>query len=281
MSFWCRYPNSFYRGCSLLTFNDKFEFICFGFRLWKTVFLLGQTRNPRLDELLQEEANVYNDMVFGEFIDSYRNLTKKMVLGIEWAAEHCLQAKYVMKADEDSFVNVLELVQWLEEYHQTQGNKPLYMGAALIDRKPYRERESPFYVSEEEYPKATYPPYISGTGYVFSGKLLKELSNSLKAVRLFPNEDACFGTLMKYIKVKPLNNERFIPFTMQIAIYSETEGNSLCKFNGPLVIHRISGKLQIQTHFNVLILKHAPTICEHIKSGIGQPDFMNVYYYIS
>ena len=214
-------------------------------------------------------------MVFGEFIDSYRNLTKKMVLGIEWAAEHCLKAKYVMKADEDSFINVLELVQWLEEYHQAKGQKPLYMGAALIDKKPYREKDSPWYVSEEEYPEPTYPPYVSGTGYVFSGKLLTELSNSVKAVRLFPNEDACFGNLMQYIKVKPLNNERFIPFTMQIAIYTKTEGNSLCKFNGPLVIHRISGKLQIQTYFNVLILKHAPTICEHIKSGIGQPDFMN------
>ncbi|KAL9972802.1 hypothetical protein ACROYT_G019179 [Oculina patagonica] len=198
------------------------------FGLWKTVFLLGQTQNPKLDDLLQKEANVYNDIVFGKFIDSYRNLTRKMVLGIEWAAKNC-QAKYVMKADEDSFINILELVQWLKEYQRMQAHKPLYMGAALIDKGPYREKDSQFYVSEEEYPKPTYPPYVSGTGYVFSGKLLVKLSNSLKAVRLFPNEDACFGVLMQYIKVKPLNNERFIPFTMQIATYDQRDGYSLLK----------------------------------------------------
>lgn len=241
------------------------------------MFLLGQTRNPKLDDLLQEEVNIYNDIVFGEFIDSYRNLTRKMVLGIEWAAKNC-QAKYVMKADEDSFVNILELVQWLEEYQRMQGHKPLYMGAALIDKGPYREKDSQFYVSEEEYPESTYPPYVSGTGYVFSGKLLVKLTNSIKSVRLFPNEDACLGVLMQYIKVKPLNNERFIPFTMQIATYTQRDGYSFCDFNGPLVIHRISGKLQIQTHFNVLILKHAPTICEHIKSGIGHTDYFIDFY---
>lgn len=236
------------------------------------MFLLGQTHNPKLDEQLQEETNFYNDIVFGEFVDSYRNLTRKMVLGIEWAAKYC-QAQYVLKADEDSFVNIFELVQWLKQYQRTEGHKPLYMGAALVDKGPYREKDSPFYVSEDEYPDSKYPPYVSGAGYVFSGKLLVKLTSSLKAVRLFPNEDACFGALMQYIKVNPVNNERFVPFTMNIVTYTEGEGYSLCDFNGLLVIHRISGKLQIQTHFNVLVLKHAPTLCGHIKNGIGHTDF--------
>ena len=243
-----------------------------GLRLWKTVFLLGQTHNPKLDDLLLDEANFYEDIVFGDFIDSYRNLTRKMALGIQWAAKHC-QAEYVMKADEDSYVNIHELILWLKEYQRKQQDEPLYMGAALIDKEPFREHDNKFYVSKKEYPYATYPPYASGPGYVFSGKLLAKLSEALKVVRLFPNEDACFGSLMQYIRVTLTDNERFVPFTMQIALYSEDEGHSLCQFNGPLVIHRISGKLQIQTHFNVLILKHVPTICEHIKSGIGDPDY--------
>ena len=247
-------------------------FYYFDLRLWKTVFLLGQTHNPKLDDLLQDEASFYEDIVFGDFIDSYRNLTRKMALGVQWAAKHC-QAEYVMKADEDSYVNIHELILWLKEYQRKQRQKPLYLGAAVIGAEPYREPDNKFYVSEKEYPYATYPPYASGPGYAYSGKLLVKLSEALKVVRLFPNEDACFGSLMQYIKVKLTNNERFVPFTMQIASYSKHEGHSLCQFNGPLVIHRISGKLQIQTHFNVLILKHVPTICEHIKSGIGDPDY--------
>ena len=237
------------------------------------MFLLGQTNSTKLDKLLLNEARVYGDIVFGDFIDSYRNLTRKMELGIEWAAKHC-KAQFVMKADEDSFVNIHELILWLKEYQRKHPDKPLYMGAALIDKGPFREPESRFYVSEEEYPESKYPPYAAGPGYVFSGKLLVKLSRALKVVRLFPNEDVCFGALMQYIKVNLTNNERFIPFSMKKAAYWENEGYSLCKFNGPFVIHRISGKLQIQTHFNVLILKHVPTICEHVENGIGYTDYM-------
>ena len=79
---------------------------------------------------------------------------------------------------------------------------------------------------------------------------------------------------MQYIKVNLTDNERFTPFTMGNAVYSENDGFSLCNFNGALVIHRISGKLQIQTHFNVLVLKHVPTICEHIHNGIGYTEYM-------
>lgn len=236
------------------------------------MFLVGQTRNSRLDELLEKEANYYRDIIFGNFIDSYRNLTRKMVLGIEWASKHC-QAKYLMKADEDSFVNILDLIKWLEEYHRMpRRSNYLFMGAAIIGSHPYRERDSQFFVSEKEYPESTYPPYASGSGYVFSGKLLKKLSKALKLVKLFSNEDVCFGLLMWHIGVNLINNDKFIPFTKKKAIYTNRRGYSLCKFNGPIVIHRISGKLQIQTHFNVLIVRHAPTICDHVKSGIGETD---------
>ena len=238
------------------------------------MFLVGKARNPILDDLLRQEAANYEDMVFGDFIDSYRNLTRKMVLGVEWAATHC-QAQYVLKADDDSYVAVLELTQWLEEYQRTQGqNKAFYMGAALIDKEPFREEDNKFYVSEKEYPAKTFPPYAAGPGYVFSGNLLAKLSNAVKVVRLFPNEDACFGALMQHIKVELLNNDRFIPFSTGKVDYTTGNGYSLCKFNGPLVIHRISGKLQIRTHFNVLILKHVSTICEHIKHGIGFTDYL-------
>ena len=240
------------------------------------MFLVGQTRNPILDELLRGEAINYKDIIFGDFIDSYRNLTRKMVLGIEWAAVHC-KAHFVMKADDDSYVAILEIIQWLAEYQRTQGHtNHLYMGAALINKGVYREKDSKFYVSKEEYPAEKFPPYAMGPGYVFSGSLLAKLSSAVKVVKLFPNEDACFGALMQYINVSLLNNDRFTPFSMGKVLYFQQEGYSLCKFNGPLVIHRISGKLQIQTHFNVLVLKHVPTICEHVKNGIGYPEYFMV-----
>lgn len=74
-----------------------------------------------------------------------------MALGVQWAAKHC-QAEYVMKADEDSYVNIHELILWLKEYQRKQRQKPLYMDAALIDKEPYLEPDNKFYVSKKNTP---------------------------------------------------------------------------------------------------------------------------------
>ena len=40
------------------------------------------------------------------FQDIYYNLTLKTVMGLKWSSIYCSQAKYVMKTDDDIFVNV-------------------------------------------------------------------------------------------------------------------------------------------------------------------------------
>ena len=244
------------------------------FRLWRTVFLVGQTGNSWLDNRLYEEAKSHGDLLHGDFLDSYRNLSRKMAFGIEWAAKHYHGVQFVMKTDDDSYIDILELIKWLERFIIREDG-PLY-GGAVLGGNPSRDLSSLYYVSEEEYPEPTYPPYASGAGYVFSGYLLPKLSAALKEVKIFPNEDACFGVLMRHIKVAPTDIERFAPFTMQLAAYRSSGGHSLCQFKGPLLIHRVSGLFQIQTHFNVQIMKHAHTICDHIANGIG--DVNKAYF---
>ena len=40
------------------------------------------------------------------FQDIYYNLTLKTVMGLKWTSIYCNQAKYIMKTDDDIFVNV-------------------------------------------------------------------------------------------------------------------------------------------------------------------------------
>ena len=40
------------------------------------------------------------------FQDIYYNLTLKTVMGLKWSSIYCSQVKYVMKTDDDIFVNV-------------------------------------------------------------------------------------------------------------------------------------------------------------------------------
>lgn len=68
----------------------------------------GKTDNSTLDLLVAEEADLYNDMIVFDFIDTYKNLTLKFVNAIRWIKNDChmptIQA--VVKVDDDVWVNM-------------------------------------------------------------------------------------------------------------------------------------------------------------------------------
>ena len=75
-------------------------------------FLLGAT-GPRLQPLIADEARQHGDIIQGTFVDSYRNLTFKQVMGLLWAGSHCPGVKYILKTDDDVFVNTQQLEKGL------------------------------------------------------------------------------------------------------------------------------------------------------------------------
>jgi hypothetical protein len=81
----------------------------------QVVFLLGQPQtnlscNQR--DLLRESKQ-HNDLVQGHFLDSYRNLTLKHLMGFRWASDHCSPAPFILKSDDDAFVHLDQLLQML------------------------------------------------------------------------------------------------------------------------------------------------------------------------
>lgn len=87
----------------------------------QVVFLLGKTSEVRTQRLLDEEQDVFGDLVQGTFLDTYRNLTHKTVLGLRWASEHCRQASFIVRVDDDVFVNTFQLFELKETIF---ANKP-------------------------------------------------------------------------------------------------------------------------------------------------------------
>ncbi|GBN71579.1 Beta-1,3-galactosyltransferase 4 [Araneus ventricosus] len=91
----------------------------------KTVFLIGRSSSRFLNALLKSENEVYNDILSGDYLDTYRNLTLKVVHGLRWASSHC-QPSYTMKTDDDCFVNVPLLLHFLWKQNPIETN--LYAG---------------------------------------------------------------------------------------------------------------------------------------------------------
>lgn len=86
----------------------------------KLVFLLGKPQDAYVQSALEMESNRYGDIVQQDFVDSYRNLTYKAAMGLKWASVFCPHAKYVLKSDDDIFVNVYNLIGHLKSllYHE-------------------------------------------------------------------------------------------------------------------------------------------------------------------
>ena len=89
----------------------------------KTVFLIGKSKAREHRDLVLTEAILYGDIVLGELSEDYRNLTMKTRLGLKWAYYHC-QARYIVKTDDDVFMNPVQLVEWLKD----QPQKNFYTG---------------------------------------------------------------------------------------------------------------------------------------------------------
>ena len=62
-----------------------------------------------MQKILEEENGIHNDLVQGDFQDTYHNLSYKAVMGYMWVAEFCSQADFVVKTDDDLFVDLYEV----------------------------------------------------------------------------------------------------------------------------------------------------------------------------
>ena len=79
----------------------------------KTVFVIGKSTDSSLMELVTQEANRYKDIIMGDSVEHYRNLTLKTKLAMKWAYFNC-KSQYFIKMDDDSFANPVALVEWLK-----------------------------------------------------------------------------------------------------------------------------------------------------------------------
>ncbi|KAL1429803.1 hypothetical protein MTO96_015667 [Rhipicephalus appendiculatus] len=211
------------------------------------VFLVGECEDHSQGRLIREEAQEFGDMLVGTYLDTYRNLTLKTVHGFLWVADH-LRPSYVLKTDDDCFVNVDVLLDVLAETVVFQSepadgehrDEELREGAGVFSR---RRRQRPggdavvrnprnrWFVSEKDYAGSWYPPYGSGAGYVLDARALDVLTRNVRRVRPFANEDAYVGTVLSEAGVRPVQSYRFV---------SQPSGLWTCNFLYVVVVHGVS-----------------------------------------
>ncbi|XP_008979535.1 lactosylceramide 1,3-N-acetyl-beta-D-glucosaminyltransferase [Callithrix jacchus] len=137
----------------------------------KTLFALG-TPNPlegkEMQRKLVMEDQKYSDIIQQDFVDSFYNLTLKLLLQFSWANTYCPHAKFLMTADDDIFIHMPNLIEYLQSLEQI-GVQDFWIGRVHRGAPPIRDKSSKYYVSYEMYQWPAYPDYTAGAAYVISG----------------------------------------------------------------------------------------------------------------
>lgn len=150
----------------------------------QVVFLLGKA-NATIQLLIENEAREFGDIVQGNFIDSYRNMTYKHVMGLLWAKKHCSSASFILKTDDDVFVNTAYLDSYLPSLPDQRLIFCPVMTASLVQRS-YRSK---WRVSPEEYSGRWYPSYCSGWVIVYSPDVVNLLYSQVQKEPYFWIDD--------------------------------------------------------------------------------------------
>ncbi|XP_040607042.1 lactosylceramide 1,3-N-acetyl-beta-D-glucosaminyltransferase isoform X2 [Mesocricetus auratus] len=136
----------------------------------KILFALGTPAPPKGEELqkkLNWEDEVYKDIIQQDFVDSFYNLTLKLLLQFSWTNTFCPHAKFLMTADDDIFIHMPNLIEYLQGLEQI-GVQDFWIGHVHRGSPPIRNKRSKYYVPYEMYQWPAYPDYTAGAAYVIS-----------------------------------------------------------------------------------------------------------------
>ena len=174
----------------------------------RLVFFMGRTAN---DTSIIQEAREHKDILIADYIDDYNMITKKLLLAFKWSNKYA--PVYVLKTDDDVFVHVPRLILKLLTIKY-----PRYYGGVVWSGTVSRDPRHRHFVSYDSFRDYKFPPFCKGAFYVFSGKLLHELLNSVNQIKPFGIDDAYIGIVMRHIGVIPESISEFVNFGFSLFV---------------------------------------------------------------
>uniref|UniRef100_A0A1I7RMF7 Hexosyltransferase n=1 Tax=Bursaphelenchus xylophilus TaxID=6326 RepID=A0A1I7RMF7_BURXY len=177
------------------------------------------SRISRLEAMLMDEQKENNDLIIYNLNDSYTDLHVKTYILMQWQQEFCPTAKYLLKADDDTAIDLRRLKTYVDMVFELKRKiyPHLVFGMALRGY-PIRDQGNKWYVSKEEFPADEFPLYCNGAMYLMSTtgvRRILEVARTAKAIHI---EDVFFtGVLAEKAGVVRFGVDSFVsPFTVSV-----------------------------------------------------------------
>lgn len=154
------------------------------------LFLIGEFNDPDLEIRIERESKIFEDILQASFADSYRNLTYKHIACLKWFVYNCPNANFLLKTDDDVFVNTPFLLNYLENPSDQQLHKRDLIYCDIVEgRNPIRSDDSKWYVTREEFADDHYPNYCLGYAVLYSADAVFKLYQAGQTLSFFWIED--------------------------------------------------------------------------------------------
>lgn len=140
--------------------------------LVKPIFLIGTSSSSIVNTskvgndtiTIKHEAEIFNDIILEDFIDTYDNLTLKTGFALKNFLRHFRHSKYFMKIDDDVLLNVAKLHEALREAPENS-----LIGQLTKNSRPVQDVTNKWFMPECIYKDEFYPDYLQGPAYIIPG----------------------------------------------------------------------------------------------------------------
>uniref|UniRef100_A0A182SBG6 Hexosyltransferase n=1 Tax=Anopheles maculatus TaxID=74869 RepID=A0A182SBG6_9DIPT len=165
----------------------------------RLIFLMGAVSSNASQRAIERESRLHDDIVQGSFVDAYRNMTYKHVMALKWFVYHCPGAHYVLKTDDDVFINTPVLYNALG---RVVPQRNLLLCQLVTKLSVKRTHRSKWFVSWREYPSRYYPPHCPGYSILYSPDVAWQLYREAQRQPFFWIDDVHItGTVAQQVNV--------------------------------------------------------------------------------
>ncbi|XP_057367955.1 beta-1,3-galactosyltransferase brn-like [Daphnia carinata] len=146
-------------------------------------FVVGRTHDRDLQLRIESESSTYGDILQIDMADVYSNLTLKTVGLLNFIGDHCSRIDFVLKVDDDVYVNARNLVSLVRQLDPAE--KSVY-GTSTTTKVP---REGKFALSKEIWPWSNLPFYCMGAAVLIPASTIDPLLAACQTTPYFTFED--------------------------------------------------------------------------------------------
>lgn len=147
----------------------------------KVFFLIGLSSQTglRAHRKIVQEERLNHDLIQFPFLDTYRNLTIKSLLMLNWIQTNCNQSKFAIKVDDDMYLDIDQLFVKLSspQFVKLSSTSSIigFRSTNAVVNRIYTNPVHPQFIPSAIYKSDSWPDFLTGPIYIITQPAISKL----------------------------------------------------------------------------------------------------------